>query len=346
MSNRGFICMAVVSAVALAAVTSKPAEARSRGRAIGAAVGAAIIGGIILNELNKQQRQQRAAPERRFKPRESYTRDSERPSMRSAPETDDEDEDTDVAEVQRWLNDLGHDAGPSDGAMGDRTRRAISAFQRSINAPATGQLLPAERQLLSQQAELRIAERARASRDRQQQGDTLPPVARTENAAPTADAPPAAPTRDRAAPRQGGGLGSHLAILQQLQRVAEEPMANVNHAASIDISRTGDLRVVLQSVSDTSEPAKSKQDDMELVGTPQNMFTLVDAADDRVVHVAFHEPATRRHLILYTVSFNGSADARAWAERRQSEIDTLSGMAGKADDPYAELKQYRRRPVS
>ena len=45
-----------------------------------------------------------------------------------------------VLEVQRLLNAQGFGAGPPDGVLGDGTKRAISAFQRSIGRPATGSL--------------------------------------------------------------------------------------------------------------------------------------------------------------------------------------------------------------
>lgn len=44
-----------------------------------------------------------------------------------------------VADIQRYLNALGHDAGPVDGAPGHRTGVAIRAYQRSRGLPETGQ---------------------------------------------------------------------------------------------------------------------------------------------------------------------------------------------------------------
>ena len=43
-----------------------------------------------------------------------------------------------VALVQRHLTDLGYDAGPVDGLIGPRTRRAVRKFQRDRGDPATG----------------------------------------------------------------------------------------------------------------------------------------------------------------------------------------------------------------
>ncbi|MEX2616165.1 MAG: peptidoglycan-binding protein [Alphaproteobacteria bacterium] len=44
-----------------------------------------------------------------------------------------------VAEIQAELNGAGYDAGPSDGLMGNRTRRAIEAYQRQQGLLVTGQ---------------------------------------------------------------------------------------------------------------------------------------------------------------------------------------------------------------
>lgn len=54
-----------------------------------------------------------------------------------------------VRELQRLLNDLGHDAGPADGRIGSRTRSAIRAFERAqgmnVNGRATTTVLEAAR---------------------------------------------------------------------------------------------------------------------------------------------------------------------------------------------------------
>ncbi len=47
-----------------------------------------------------------------------------------------------VMAVQQILADLGYDPGPADGAMGDTTASAISAFQHDRNVPETGQITP------------------------------------------------------------------------------------------------------------------------------------------------------------------------------------------------------------
>ena len=40
--------------------------------------------------------------------------------------------------IQRSLNDLGYDAGPNDGVLGKRSRKAIADFQAAVGLPSTG----------------------------------------------------------------------------------------------------------------------------------------------------------------------------------------------------------------
>ena len=47
-----------------------------------------------------------------------------------------------LRDAQRILNELGFDAGPADGKMGNRTRSALSAFQNERGIPVTGRLDP------------------------------------------------------------------------------------------------------------------------------------------------------------------------------------------------------------
>jgi len=44
-----------------------------------------------------------------------------------------------IASIQELLTTLGYETGPADGMMGQRTRRAIVAFQRKAKLPADGQ---------------------------------------------------------------------------------------------------------------------------------------------------------------------------------------------------------------
>lgn len=45
-----------------------------------------------------------------------------------------------VRKAQQALNDKGHDAGPVDGIMGERTRSAVKEFQQAEGLPASGEL--------------------------------------------------------------------------------------------------------------------------------------------------------------------------------------------------------------
>ena len=60
----------------------------------------------------------------------------------AAASTAKQDDPATVMAVQQILADLGYDPGPADGAMGDTTASAISAFQHDRNVPETGQITP------------------------------------------------------------------------------------------------------------------------------------------------------------------------------------------------------------
>ena len=55
---------------------------------------------------------------------------------------------SETEQVQEWLNDLGYDAGPTDGIPGPRTRSAISEFQRDNDLVVDGIAGPATRAAL------------------------------------------------------------------------------------------------------------------------------------------------------------------------------------------------------
>lgn len=48
-----------------------------------------------------------------------------------------------VAETQRMLDELGYDAGPASGTWGERSARALRAFQRDHDLPTDGAITPA-----------------------------------------------------------------------------------------------------------------------------------------------------------------------------------------------------------
>lgn len=55
---------------------------------------------------------------------------------------------SEIEQVQEWLNDLGYDAGPTDGIAGPRTRAAVSAFQKANDLVVDGIAGPATRAAL------------------------------------------------------------------------------------------------------------------------------------------------------------------------------------------------------
>lgn len=61
------------------------------------------------------------------------------PSAKPAPPASDE---ATVKQVQQILADLGYAPGPVDGAMGDETQRAVSAFQRDRKIAQNGRITP------------------------------------------------------------------------------------------------------------------------------------------------------------------------------------------------------------
>ncbi|MFC3119514.1 peptidoglycan-binding protein [Jhaorihella thermophila] len=77
----------------------------------------------ILNELGRQQR----IEEQRRQHEEVHRQDQRPRSDR-----------TRVAQIQSRLTQLGYDPGPVDGVMGQRTRRAILAFQRDYGLTQSG----------------------------------------------------------------------------------------------------------------------------------------------------------------------------------------------------------------
>lgn len=98
---------------------------------LGAAIVGGIIGGVIMNEANKN-RQRTTTTTRTSQPRStvsSATREQNR-------------------QVQTSLNYFGFPAGSADGVMGQRSRAAVAQYQAHLGFPATGQLTPYERDFL------------------------------------------------------------------------------------------------------------------------------------------------------------------------------------------------------
>lgn len=100
---------------------------------LGAAIVGGIIGGVIVNEVNKNQRKTTTTT-RNVQPRSTGTVNT------AAREQN--------RQVQTSLNYFGFPAGGADGVLGQRSRAAIAQYQAHLGFPATGQLTPYERDFL------------------------------------------------------------------------------------------------------------------------------------------------------------------------------------------------------
>lgn len=109
-----------VVAAMMAGSISAPAFADN----LGSAIVGGIIGGVIVNEANKNKKRTTTTYST-----SSVTRQQNR-------------------EVQASLNYFGFPAGTPDGVLGSRSRGAISQYQAHMGFPATGQLTPYERDFL------------------------------------------------------------------------------------------------------------------------------------------------------------------------------------------------------
>lgn len=133
-----------VSTICAAMLTSSPASAWHYGHGhgyggaeglIGGVVGG-IIGGAIAGQAAKPaepRTQERVIIRERTVNRPSSSYSYEREQNRN---------------VQNALNYFGFDAGTPDGALGPRSRSAISQYQATLNFPVTGQLSEYERSFL------------------------------------------------------------------------------------------------------------------------------------------------------------------------------------------------------
>jgi hypothetical protein len=86
-----------------------------------------IVGGVIVNEANRNRTQARTAP--RVSGMSAATRAQKQ-------------------ETQTALNYFGFNAGPADGVIGRGTRAAMAAYQAHLGFPATGELTPYEHDFL------------------------------------------------------------------------------------------------------------------------------------------------------------------------------------------------------
>jgi len=121
MKARRIATTAVAAAIALAPVQS------SAGDALAGGIVGAVIGGLIVHEMNKN------------KPRRTTTtRSTVSSSQREA-----------NREVQTALNYFGYPVGTPDGAIGPKSRAAISQYQALMGYPPTGNLTDFERAILT-----------------------------------------------------------------------------------------------------------------------------------------------------------------------------------------------------
>ncbi|OAN69909.1 peptidoglycan-binding protein [Rhodobacteraceae bacterium EhC02] len=96
---------------------------------LGAAIVGGILGGVIVNEANKNRQRTTTRSSQPRSTMSSATREQNR-------------------QVQTSLNYFGFPAGTADGVMGQRSRAAAAQYQAHLGFPATGELTPYERDFL------------------------------------------------------------------------------------------------------------------------------------------------------------------------------------------------------
>ncbi|MDO9525417.1 MAG: peptidoglycan-binding domain-containing protein, partial [Gemmobacter sp.] len=124
MSLKPIAAMLLAATVATGPATSAAADT------LGGLIAGGIIGGLIVNEANKNKNRQRSTVQR-------STRSTASTGQRTA-----------NREVQTALNYFSFPVGTPDGAIGPKSRAAISEYQAMLNFPATGQLTQFERDIL------------------------------------------------------------------------------------------------------------------------------------------------------------------------------------------------------
>ena len=121
-----------IVSLALTLATGPVTQARADADGIVGGIIGGIIGGAIVNEGNKQRRAQ---------PQRTYRKAAPTARVSSAQREANRD-------VQVALNHFGFPAGTPDGALGPRSRSAISEYQALLGYTPTGQLTEYERTLL------------------------------------------------------------------------------------------------------------------------------------------------------------------------------------------------------
>ncbi|MFN3281789.1 MAG: peptidoglycan-binding domain-containing protein [Tabrizicola sp.] len=133
MKARTFATAVLVTSVALSPISpvSTPARADGKDFIAGAIIGG-LIGGAVANENNKKKR---VVTTTRTKTK------STKSSISSAQREENR-------EVQTALNYFGYNVGTPDGAIGPKSRAAISSYQAFLGYAPTGQLTEHERTIL------------------------------------------------------------------------------------------------------------------------------------------------------------------------------------------------------
>lgn len=134
----------VIGATALSLmlmVSHATADKRLVGGIIGFGIGVAVGKAISDQNSNNQNRQSKSRGSQQRQVRPPTQQEIERAAAL-------ERQRENVRDIQRRLNALNFDAGTPDGALGPRSRRAISSFQASIGRPVTGTLTPEETSIL------------------------------------------------------------------------------------------------------------------------------------------------------------------------------------------------------
>lgn len=124
MKTRRIASAAVAAALALSPVQSTAGDALAGG------IVGAVIGGLIVHEMNKNKQRPRATTTSQKAQVSSGQREANR-------------------EVQTALNYFGYNVGTPDGAIGPKSRAAISQYQALMGYPPTGQLTDFERTILT-----------------------------------------------------------------------------------------------------------------------------------------------------------------------------------------------------
>jgi peptidoglycan hydrolase-like protein with peptidoglycan-binding domain len=132
MKRKSLVSAGVCAALMMAPATPVMAD---RGAVVGGIIGG-IIGGAIANEANKAQRKS-TAPRTSTKKAKPAAKPVVNTAAREA-----------NREVQTALNHFGYQVGAADGAIGPKSRAAISQYQAMLGYPPTGQLTEYERTIL------------------------------------------------------------------------------------------------------------------------------------------------------------------------------------------------------